>query len=936
MSADIFHFGHLKLIQEAKRISDYHICGLYSDKLCLDWNGSLIMNYKERVAVLESLNDVDEVIEQELFDPTSNLKYIHEKFPRSKIVFFQGHQDWIGLPGTNYVKSIGGKFIKPEYYPKLARSKIRDSLNSAVKNTSYDIESYLLGDVSYFAFHNSTKANTLASLKPKLINSEIEELFVFTILQWQNSKAQILQEIKEKFSGKIVVRSSSLLEDSQTSSYAGFFHSELNIDSDNLLNIRESIEKVIKSYSKEKNNSINDQILVQSQTEDVIVSGVVFSRNLENNSPYYLINYDESSITDTVTSGKVGKKLEIIKNIDLKRVASKWQALIKSIREIESLLHNLALDIEFALKKNGKVVIFQVRPITANKEIIDVPDNDIYNSIKSLQNKYKKEKKLSLHNENYTLSDMSFWNPAEIIGDRSDNLSYSLYRYLILSRPWNLGLLPLGYRKIDRDLIVRFGNKPYIEVETAFASLLPASLDDNISNKLINHYSDKLKNNPELHDKIEFDIVHNCFSPTTDSQLEELKKILNNQELNSFRKSLVDLTENIFKNYTKIKNEDLVVLKNLSNKREKLLNSLKSSTLNQKLEIVVNLLDDARTHGTPQFSRMARLAFIGKQFLNGIMTTGAINNNEYDLFFSNINTVATQISKDFDKVISKKMSVGRFKKLYGHLRPGTYDIKKSTYQDDNGYFKINQVLENNSYEPKLDEKKLKEKIGIFLNDFEISLTPSKLLNFISETTKYRESFKFEFTKNLSLSLNILSEVGLSLGLNKSSLSFLTIESIKGVLNSNLSKSEIADFWKSQIDGKLSNDKIFDFISLPSLIFDIKDFEIIKSHTIRPNFITNSTVKGELINLDNIDSKNYDSIFDKIVLIEKADPGYDWIFSKKIKGLITRFGGAASHMAIRCSEFKLPAAIGCGKIIYDDLKDKKSVLLDCKSKMIKSI
>ena len=29
-----------------------------------------------------------------------------------------------------------------------------------------------------------------------------------------------------------------------------------------------------------------------------------------------------------------------------------------------------------------------------------------------------------------------------------------------------------------------------------------------------------------------------------------------------------------------------------------------------------------------------------------------------------------------------------------------------------------------------------------------------------------------------------------------------------------------------------------------------------------------------------------------------------------------YGGANSHMAIRCAEFNIPAAIGCGTLIYD--------------------
>ena len=50
----------------------------------------------------------------------------------------------------------------------------------------------------------------------------------------------------------------------------------------------------------------------------------------------------------------------------------------------------------------------------------------------------------------------------------------------------------------------------------------------------------------------------------------------------------------------------------------------------------------------------------------------------------------------------------------------------------------------------------------------------------------------------------------------------------------------------------------------------------------------------------------------IVLIESADPGFDWIFSHAITGLVTKYGGANSHMAVRCAEFGLPAAIGCGE------------------------
>ena len=76
-----------------------------------------------------------------------------------------------------------------------------------------------------------------------------------------------------------------------------------------------------------------------------------------------------------------------------------------------------------------------------------------------------------------------------------------------------------------------------------------------------------------------------------------------------------------------------------------------------------------------------------------------------------------------------------------------------------------------------------------------------------------------------------------------------------------------------------------------------------------------------------------NLHDKIVLIENADPGFDWIFSQNIAGLITKYGGANSHMAIRCAEFGIPAAIGCGEQRYDLLKKGNKIRLDCAARVI---
>ena len=212
---------------------------------------------------------------------------------------------------------------------------------------------------------------------------------------------------------------------------------------------------------------------------------------------------------------------------------------------------------------------------------------------------------------------------------------------------------------------------------------------------------------------------------------------------------------------------------------------------------------------------MARLAFIGNQYLKGLVSKGIISNSDCEYFLLNIDTVASDLSNDFNRVLSRKLNIGDFNKLYGHLRPGTYDIKKLPYNKDSSYFSLRSKANAKGKEQKRKQNNLKEfREGItdFLVNFEISLSTDHLLSFIEETTKLRESFKFEFTKNLSFALELLVDVGKQLGFERAKLSNLSIESLMCVTSST-AIPDIIDLWSSQISGKSQNDMIYDYITL---------------------------------------------------------------------------------------------------------------------------
>jgi phosphoenolpyruvate-protein kinase (PTS system EI component) len=58
-----------------------------------------------------------------------------------------------------------------------------------------------------------------------------------------------------------------------------------------------------------------------------------------------------------------------------------------------------------------------------------------------------------------------------------------------------------------------------------------------------------------------------------------------------------------------------------------------------------------------------------------------------------------------------------------------------------------------------------------------------------------------------------------------------------------------------------------------------------------------------------------------------------MLARSIAGLITMYGGANSHMAVRAAELGLPAAIGVGETRFNALASATVVSLDCSSRTI---
>ncbi len=776
-----------------------------------------------------------------------------------------------------------------------------------------------------------SKSLTLKLLKKQLKKSKIEDIFDFTVEQWINNENLILQKITKSFSTNIIIRSSAIGEDSIEKSQAGNYLSILDIDPKSKSKVKSSIQSVINSYKNKKNFNKKNQILIQTQTKNIKISGVIFTRTPDIGSPYYIVNYETTGATDGVTKGVVNNTIKIFRNSKLNKSQRIWKSLLDSIKEIEQVVNNSLLDIEFGITKSNKVVIFQVRPITTinSKNIIE--DSKIEKLIESSKKQFnKKNYKKSLFGKYTVFSDMADWNPAEIIGHDTNVLDYSLYDFLIMDYSWHKGREIIGYQKTSINLMTRFGNKPYVDVRASFNSLIPDNINKKLKNKLIEFYFKKLEKYPYLHDKIEFEILFTCYEPFFQERLNELKSYdFKNSEIKILKQNLLEFTNKLINNFHSISEESNNSINQMKNNRIKIINKLSKSSRKHKdlFNASELLLKDCKSLGTIYFSTMARIAFIASIILKNLVRSGYVSEKFLDEFMNSINSPLSQFQNDQINYMKKKITKKQFLQKYGHLRPGTYDITATRYDKDSRFLQNMELL--NFKQTKKNPIKFKNLDEIFKKSGLI-FSEVDFYDFVKNSIVQREEMKFQFTKNLSDALECIAEAGKNLGFTRDELSNLEI---KTIINDpkNLKIKTLTEKWNNKIQKSKEKHSLNKNMILPPIISSNDDFSFISYPYSKPNFITSKKLFSELLPIKKID--NLSILKEKIILLENADPGYDWIFSYHPSGLITKYGGVASHMAIRCAELGLPAAIGCGELLYEKLKHASKINLDCQNSQI---
>ena len=782
-------------------------------------------------------------------------------------------------------------------------------------------------------FRFGSKAETLSRLASVDSGFVVPPLVSFTFAEWNAAKSKCLDRVTRKLFPSVkhvAVRSSAIGEDSAASAHAGEFKSVLNVSLDDTDSLSSAVDLVFASYSADDRH----QVLIQEMVREIDVAGVILTRNADDGAPYYVLNYDDlSGRTDTVTGGiGVHKTVYLHRDVTADHISSaRVLTMVRLAREVEIYCGDIPLDMEFGIGKCGTVYLFQVRRLATQSGWRPELHKLVDDSLPHLSTKIEQlsSQKSDLFGDYTILANMPDWNPAEIIGATPRPFAISLYRELITRSIWREARAEMGYQPLrSHELMIMLHRRPYIDVRVSLNSFIPKGLSTSGSRALVEASLDLLHENPQFHDKLEFEIIPTVLDCSFD---DEIPRRFGNTFGSSGAPELRDALGALTKCLIRCDSRSSLVLaekavQELQHRQAKRL-SLEPASPCEKLLWAKNLLDEGAHLGTKPFATLARHGFAGEAILRSLVSRGGLTPDRLTQFKRSIRTILSELSDATNWVIEGRLSKTGFFARFGHLRPGTYDILSARYDQREDFFDDCVLTTEPTVEPFSLTPKEIQTIHRLLDEAGLGLIDANgLLEYYRRGVVGREFGKFVFTRNLSDAMELIANWGEELGLQRDTLSYLSLNEIFEAAHLD-APEETRDRLIQLAALERKETEISQVLKLSYIIRDARDLFIVPTHRSMTNFVTNGVVEGPTIELNAAENK-CSNLKGSIVCIENADPGFDWIFTRGLAGLVTKFGGVNSHMAIRCAEVGLPAAIGCGEQTFDDVICAQSVALNC--------
>ncbi|MER6684619.1 PEP-utilizing enzyme [Streptomyces olivaceoviridis] len=746
---------------------------------------------------------------------------------------------------------------------------------------------------------------SLRRLAPLLTGVRVDAGLSVTWRQWERDPAQLVEAVAARYPGRaVIVRSCADGEDGWERSAAGAYLSVPVPVPAAPGAFAGAVREVFASYGA---HGAAGRVLVQEWLDPVQAAGVVTTRTVAG-APYYTAAVDlVSGRTDTVTAG-TGEGVQtwfVRRPLGLERGRAGMPPaagqLLDAAVEAERCAGTSRLDVEVALA-HGAAYLLQARPLAAARE---VGDERVHAVVDGAQRQVaglgRRPSLVPGGGAGVVLSTMADWNPAEMLGRRPTPLASSLYANLITDRTWAEQRAAYGYRDLRGTRLMHMvAGSPYIDAVASLASFVPAGVDEALAGAVLRAMSERLAADASAHDKIEFEIAATCWTPRVAQRTGYLASAgIGSAARRQLNEQLLAVTR--------------AGVRRLADDTRWLAGAAAPTRADAERGRLAATLTAARRAAT-RFAHVARAGFVAADLLRALEAEGLVSRREE--WMRGLGSPATALRRDAGEVAAGRLDWEAFVERYQWVRPGTYDLAVPAYGDDpEGY--LRPLLDVPWTEPHAARAPWSGRMAGAVSRAvaPLGLDAAELEALCRTAITGREHGKALYASWVSAALEAVRAQGLAAGISCDDVRYLRVDEVLATCPGR---------WPALVARRRAHMRVCALVELPDVITGPEALDCFVRGQGRANFVTSGAVRGP-VHTDPVPSCPPPA--GAVIVLEAADPGYDWVFAHRPGALVTAYGGANSHMAIRCAELGVPAAIGVGPATHAALAAARSAVVD---------